>query len=92
METNQRGKRWYNIRIKSKAEIEIEMTKRWTIDEDYIPKEYQVSGIDRNIYNLIKEGHAVTIKELKKEYPNADVESIIKRLESERYIIEYVIE
>lgn len=90
LETNKNGKRWYNIRIKSKAEIESEMTKRWTINEyGYIPEEYQVSGIDRNVYNLIKEGYAVTIKDLKKEYPNADVESIVERLKSNGYIMEY---
>ena len=93
LETNQRGKRWYNIRIKSKAEIESEMTKKWTINEyGYIPEEYQVSGIDRNVYNFIKEGHAVTIKDLKKEYPKADVESIVKRLVSDGYVVEYEIE
>ena len=90
LETNKKGKRWYNIRIKSKDEIERELLKKWTINEyvDY-PEEWQVSGMSRNIFNLIKENTAMTYDEIKKQYPKVDVESIIKQLKDDGYIIEY---
>lgn len=86
------NKRWYNIRIKSKKEIEQEETKKWSVNE-YVdsPAVWDLSGIDRNVFNLIKEGHAVTIKDLKKEYPKVDIESIVKRLEDKNYIMDYEI-
>lgn len=90
LETNKKGKRWYNIRIKSKDEIERELSKKWTINEyvDY-PEEWQVSGMNRNIFNLIKENTAMTYDEIKKQYPKVDVESIIKELKDDGYIMEY---
>jgi len=90
--TNKKGKRWYNIRIKSKEEVRKELTKKWTINE-YIdsPEEWQLSGNDRNVFNFIRQNTAVSIEELKKEYPKINVETIVMELYNDGYIEEYEI-
>ena len=90
LETNETGKRWYNIRIKSKDEIEKERIVKWSINEYIsVPKEWEISGMDRNIYNEIKEHTAMSIADIKKLHPETDVESIIKRLIGNGYLIKY---
>ena len=90
LQTNPKGKRWYNIRIKSKDEIKKELSKKWTINEHIqYPEEWQVSGMDRNVLNFIKENPAVTIDDIKSQYPKTDVESILKGLIDEGYVIKY---
>ena len=94
LQTNKqsKGRRWYNIRIKSKDEMERELSKKWTINEHIIyPDENHVSGMDRNVLNFIKENTALTIQDIERQYPKTDVESIIKGLSDEGYIIEYEI-
>ena len=94
LETNkhQKGRRWYNIRIKSKDEIEKEQTVKWSVNE-YIdsPEEWQVSGIERTVYNQIKEHTAMSISDIKKLHPKIDVETIINNLVDNGYLIKYEI-
>lgn len=90
LETNTKGKRWYSIRIKTKDEIQRELSKKWSVNEHIpYPEEWQVSGMARNVLNLIKENTAMTYKEIKRQYPASDIESILKELDDEGYILEY---
>ena len=92
LETNDNGRRWYNIRIKSKDEIEKEMTTKWSVNE-YIdfPEEWQVSGIDRTILKLIEDNTAMSIYEIERLHPKVNVETIINKLVDAGYLIEYEI-
>lgn len=81
------GKTHYNIRIKSKEEVESNKSVKILTTEEYdINSDYDISPITRNIYKLIENGQAVTKTDLEKEYESVKVKKALKELISKDYI------